>query len=319
MRTDTCRATLRTNTQGERGNYSSAEFGAIVDAVRPLGDRAFWDLHVEGRLEIGEVQNYEQEMVDFGVAMRKMRSQMRVAVLEENCCGFDVGRALMHAHTTIALRRHGDLVRVQTAANALEAWQGGDFGGAFPQGFTHMLPNMTWQMPPHLVNEILGEMSGKFVLPVVWEAATKADDWAATVDSNSNATVVIGAELSEDKTRLLLHVVNFGATERNLTVAVHGAVAAALLLHTGKVSVRTQQMRGEAACRVGPQASRELGGEGAAASVCINTPAQPTRFAVEEGEVDLRVELDAAGGAAVRLSGLAVAAATFLAVEVGLE
>lgn len=173
--------------------------------MRPLGDRAFWDLHVEGRLEIGEVQNYEQEMVDFGVAMRKMRSQMRVAVLEENCCGFDVGRALMHAHTTIALRRHGDLVRVQTAANALEAWQGGDFGGAFPQGFTHMLPNMTWQMPPHLVNEILGEMSGKFVLPVVWEAATKADDWAATVDSNSNATVVIGAELSEDKTRLLLH------------------------------------------------------------------------------------------------------------------
>ena len=70
---------------------------------------------------------------------------------------------------------------------------------------------------------------------------------------------------------------------------------------------------------MGPQASRELGGEGAAASVCINTPAQPTRFAVEEGEVDLRVELDAAGGAAVRLSGLAVAAATFLAVEVGLE
>jgi hypothetical protein len=37
---------------------------------------------------------------------------------------------------SIGLRRHGDVVRVQTAANALEAWQGGDYGGAYAQGFT---------------------------------------------------------------------------------------------------------------------------------------------------------------------------------------
>lgn len=53
------------------------------------------------------MQNYEQEMADFGAAMAKMGSRMRVAVLEENCCGFDIGRALMHAHASIALRRHG--------------------------------------------------------------------------------------------------------------------------------------------------------------------------------------------------------------------
>jgi hypothetical protein len=257
--------------------------------------------------------------------MKTMQSQMRVAVLEENCCGFDVGRALMHAHTTIALRRHGDLVRVQTAANALEVWQGGDFGGAFAQGFTHMLPNMTWQMPPHLINEILGEMSGQLVLPVVWEhaATTATDDPVDVGGGNASSTVDIGAELSEDKTRLLLHVVNFGATERNLTVAVGGRAAAALLLRTGgELRVRTLQMRGEASCRVGPQAgTQELDGkEGAAdaSDVCINTPAQPTRFAVEEGEADLSVQLDA-DGAAVRLSGLAVSAATFMAVEVGFE
>ena len=119
-----------TDPPGERGNYSDAMFKAIVATVEAVGERAYWDLHLGGRLVKGEVANYEAEMVAFGGAMTRLGSSMRVAVLEENCCGYDIGRALMHAHTSIGMRRQGDLVRVQTAANALEAWQGGDFGGA---------------------------------------------------------------------------------------------------------------------------------------------------------------------------------------------
>ena len=60
-------------------------------------------------------------------------------------------------------------------------------------GFTHMLPNTTWQMPPHLINQILGAMSGSAVLTV-----------ASTMAGNTTAADVdIGAELSSDKKRCL--------------------------------------------------------------------------------------------------------------------
>ena len=44
---------------GQRGYYNSSTFLKIVDIVRPLANRAFWDLHFSGHLNVGEGESLD--------------------------------------------------------------------------------------------------------------------------------------------------------------------------------------------------------------------------------------------------------------------
>lgn len=198
-----------------------------------------------------------------------------------------------------------------------------------PQGFTHTLPNLTFQQPPHLVNEIFGSMSGRYVLPVQWARPEAGLRGESQPGPPGNETLDIGAELSDDKQRLLLHIVNWGTQARNVTLQMSGISVSGPSSPDGasqKVTAVTQQMQGAAACRIGPQLQLKTDG-GGSRPACINTPAQPMRYAVVHGRVELLCEQSlaeeapsSAARAAIsyRFSGLSIPAATFFAAEIQL-
>jgi hypothetical protein len=80
---------------------------------------------------------------------------LKAVVFEENGNRHDHQRALGHATTLNATRRHGDFVLADCAANALQPWHQNDNG--WDQGQIFFTPERAWPMPPALAQRVLSD------------------------------------------------------------------------------------------------------------------------------------------------------------------
>ena len=81
------------------------------------------------------------------------KTTLKAVVFEENGNRHDLQRALGHATTLNATRRHGDFVLADCAANALQPWRQNDNG--WDQGSVFFTPDRAWPMPPAVAHRIL--------------------------------------------------------------------------------------------------------------------------------------------------------------------
>ena len=79
----------------------------MVDAVRPLGARAAWDLHVGGD-HVVDALGVDKLVAWTRATFAALNSSMRAAVYEENGGHHDLSRALAHARINARLARYTD-------------------------------------------------------------------------------------------------------------------------------------------------------------------------------------------------------------------
>jgi alpha-L-arabinofuranosidase len=120
-----------------------------IDGVAAAWDFHFWcDEPNAGIAVDGELDRAQQLFKNWDP-----QSSLKVVVFEENGNRHDMQRALGHASTLNATRRHGDFVLVDCAANALQPWRQNDNG--WDQGGVFFTPDHAWMMPPAYVRQML--------------------------------------------------------------------------------------------------------------------------------------------------------------------
>ena len=177
------------------------------------GKAALWDVHVGGD------DPREGEKVDrLFTRMEKLvrewapATKLKACVLEENGGRHDLRRALGHAGVLNATQRHGDFVLIDCPANCLQPWRQND--NDWDQGQVFLTNRRVWGMPPYYAQQMAAENH----LPC--RVASTADSPKGDLD----VTVL----RSEDKTSLVLKVVNVGDKPRRTGVRIDhfGPVAA---------------------------------------------------------------------------------------------
>ena len=160
------------------------------------GDAAYWDFHTDADeadagAKVGQTLDEAQRLFQRWVPGAKMK----VVIFEENGNHHDLQRALGHATTLNAVRRHGDLVAVDCEANGLQPWRQNDNG--WDQGHVFFTPSQVWGMPPYYAQQMASENHQPLV---VSSQVTGGNDLDVT------------ATKSADGQTLCLHVVNLAST-----------------------------------------------------------------------------------------------------------
>ncbi|RYG49644.1 DUF1080 domain-containing protein [bacterium] len=130
---------------------------------------------------------------------------LKAVVFEENGNRHDFQRALGHATTLNATRRHGDFVLADCAANALQPWRQNDNG--WDQGGVFFTPDRAWTMPPADARRML------------------ATAQPLRVEAKAEGGLDVLASRSQDGRTLALDVVNTGDRPVEASVAL-GSFAA---------------------------------------------------------------------------------------------
>ncbi|SDE91015.1 Alpha-L-arabinofuranosidase [Mucilaginibacter pineti] len=166
----------------------SPNMARIFKAINGKAD--YWDLHTDADNPNSGVK------VDNSLTQMKAmftgwdeHTRLKCTIFEENGNHHDLARALGHASTLNAVRRHGDFVLTSCAANALQAL--GQNDNDWDQGQVFYTPSQVWGMPPFYAQQ----MAAANHLPLnIAATATGGLDVSATV--------------SEDGKKLVLHIVN---------------------------------------------------------------------------------------------------------------
>ncbi|BCM94176.1 extracellular exo-alpha-L-arabinofuranosidase [Abditibacteriota bacterium] len=168
------------------------------------GKAAFWDLHVWSD-EARSGASVDRDLTQMQSLFRQWgpNSQMKCVIFEENGGLHNQQRALGHATTLNAVRRHGDFVVVSCPANALQPDGQNDNG--WDQGQIFFSPDRVWKMPPFYA----AQMAALNFQPLRVQS---------TVEGNLDAT----ATRSEDGKSLVLHVVNTSDTAQTATLSLDG-------------------------------------------------------------------------------------------------
>ncbi len=156
------------------------------------GKAAFWDLHTWAD-DPRAGAAVERDLTQMRALFQKWApgSAMKCVIFEENGGLHNMQRALGHATTLNAVRRHGDFVPVSCPANALQPYQQNDNG--WDQGQIFFTPGQVWGMPPFYTQQ----MAARNHLPL---------RVASTLEGSADLDVT--ATRSEDGQTLVLHVVN---------------------------------------------------------------------------------------------------------------
>lgn len=188
-----------------RGNNPSCE--KVLKALD--GKAAYWDFHTwadaadSGR-EVDKMLTEARELFE----KWKPGAKMKVVIFEENGNRHDLERALGHATTLNAVRKHADFVEIDCAANALQPWQQNDNG--WDQGQVFFTTDQAWGMPPYYTKKMAAENHlPLLVRSKVWE------------DRDLDVT----ATRSEDGKVLCLHVVNLSGEPSSTKVKLNGFAA----------------------------------------------------------------------------------------------
>src|SRR5882757_5390805 len=154
------------------------------------GRADYWDLHTDAdEPRAGTaVDNNLQIMQDLFLKWDP-NTKMRIAIFEENGGLHDLQRALGHATTLNAVRRHGDFVLTSCAANGLQPFMQHD--NNWDQGQVFFTPSQVWGMPPFYATQ----MAAKNHQPL-------------RVFNSVEGDLDVTAARSEKGDELVVHVVN---------------------------------------------------------------------------------------------------------------
>jgi hypothetical protein len=167
---------------------SAANMERVFRAIN--GRAAWWDLHTDAdEADAGTaVDRNIQQMQDLFLQWDP-GTTMKCAVFEENGGLHNMQRALGHATTLNAVRRHGDFVLTSCPANALQPYRQND--NDWDQGQIFFTPSRVWGMPPFYAQQMAAENH----LPL-------------RVASHTDGNLDITATRSEDGRILVIHAVN---------------------------------------------------------------------------------------------------------------
>lgn len=168
------------------------------------GKADYWDLHTDAdEANAGTTVDHNlQNMQDLFLKW-DANTKMKITIFEENGGLHNQQRALGHATTMNAVRRHGDFVLTSCAANGLQALGQNDNG--WDQGQIFYTPLQVWGMPPFYATQ----MAAKNHLP------NRVFD---TVDGDLDVT----ATKSDDGNTMVLHVINTKPTASPTVIDLKG-------------------------------------------------------------------------------------------------
>ena len=168
------------------------------------GKASHWDLHVgSDDADAGRVVDRDLAQMQTLFKQWSPASQMKCVIFEENGGLHNQQRALGHATTLNAVRRHGDFAVVSCPANALQADGQNDNG--WDQGQIFFSPDRVWAMPPFYA----AQMSNRNYQPLRVQSSVEGD-------------LDVTATRSEDGKTLVLHVVNSGDTPQTAAISIQG-------------------------------------------------------------------------------------------------
>lgn len=157
------------------------------------GKAAYWDFH-PGADNANAGTDTDKELSKMRTLFHEWdpATTMKCVIFEENGNLHNMQRALGHATTLNAVRRHGDFVFASCPANALQPWLQNDNG--WDQGQIFFTADKVWGMPPYYAQQMA---AGQHLPLRVKETVTGDLDVTATTNGNADT--------------LILHVVNTNA------------------------------------------------------------------------------------------------------------
>jgi len=168
------------------------------------GKAAYWDLHTDAdNARAGTTVDQNLSRMRELFLKWDPNTTMKCAIFEENGGLHNMQRALGHATTLNAVRRHGDFVLTSCAANALQPLGQNDNG--WDQGQIFFTPSQVWGMPPFYAQK----MAAASHLPL-------------RVGSETTGDLDVTATRSENGDILTLHVVNPSAGDIQGTTNIAG-------------------------------------------------------------------------------------------------
>ena len=172
------------------------------------GEAAAWDIHVGGDdpKSGDEVTRTIQGVKDRFLKWNP-KTQMKTVIFEENGNRHDMQRALGHATNVNAVRRFGDFVLADCAANCLQPDKQNDNG--WDQGQIFLDPSGVWLAPPAYANQLLRQAN----LPI-------------RVQSNGPSNLDIVAAKSQDGRSVSVTIVNVGGQPITATIDLGSYVPA---------------------------------------------------------------------------------------------
>lgn len=146
------------------------------------------------------------------------QTTMKCVIFEENGNLHNMQRALGHATTLNAVRKHSDFVFTSCPANALQPYLQNDNG--WDQGQIFFTPSKVWGMPPFYAQQMASENH----LPLLVSSSSRV------------AGLNMSATKSETGDTLLLHVVNTSSTAKKTIVSINGFSATYCKVETTTLS-----------------------------------------------------------------------------------
>ena len=132
----------------------SPEMKPVFEAVD--GRAAAWDIHVgSDDPEAGIDIDHALTQIEQSFKGWNPKTGLKVVVFEENGGLHNMQRALGHATTLNATRRHGSFVLADCPANCLQPWHQNDNG--WDQGQIFFTPDRVWGMPPFYAQQLLSQ------------------------------------------------------------------------------------------------------------------------------------------------------------------
>lgn len=181
----------------------SPHMKTVFQAVDGAG--AAWDLHVDsdGARAGTEV---DRRLTQMQALFHRWNpdTTLQAVIFEENGNLHNMQRALGHATTLNATRRHGDFVLVDCPANCLQPWLQNDNG--WDQGQLFFTPDHVWAMPPYYAQQ----MASRTYLPLHIESRVEG----------GGSDLDVTATRSEDGKSLTLSVVNVSDTPHTATLSL---------------------------------------------------------------------------------------------------
>ena len=170
------------------------------------GEAAAWDLHVWAD-DAQAGTDVDRQLTQMEQRFRQWDPQttMKAVIFEENGGLHSMQRALGHATTLNATRRHGDFVLADCPANCLQPWRQNDNG--WDQGQVFFTPDHAWAMPPFYAQQI----ASRNALPLRVQSSVTGVDGLDVL-----------ATRSEDGKTLVLNVVNVSGDARQASIFLAG-------------------------------------------------------------------------------------------------
>jgi len=189
----------------------SPNMSAVFNAIN--GKASYWDYHPWADdansgskidKELSDMQNYFLNW--------DPNTTLKCAILEENGNLHNMQRALGHATTLNAVRRHADFLLTSCPANALQPYMQNDNG--WDQGQIFFTPNQVWGMPPYYAQQMA---SANHLPLLVSSGKISGLDITATRSINSDTLAIHVVNIEGTMKQTLLSIEGFSSSNSNIT------------------------------------------------------------------------------------------------------